>query len=174
MKSGELGDRCPACGAPKMAFEPYTDRMSTRRRRELNLHLHPIAVHFPTTLAVASFVFSVVVPFLAGDLRTLLTDTTRVLVFFVPIVTLIAGAFGYVDGRVRLRKLANSKILQRKILYSSLLFVVSVVTAATVWAGLFGNPLVASLTAFLGAIEVVLVFRLAQLGTSIVDAAFPG
>ena len=43
---GVLGDKCPACGAAKTAFEPYIDNMAQPRRKILNLQLHPIAGNF--------------------------------------------------------------------------------------------------------------------------------
>ena len=70
MEGGKLGDKCPACGAPKTAFEPYTDPMAAPRRKMLNLQLHPIAVHFPITFAVAAFVFSLAILFLSGEAQS--------------------------------------------------------------------------------------------------------
>ncbi len=49
----KLGDRCPACGAPRAVFEPYTDRISGRRRKILDLHLHLIVIHFPQAFSAA-------------------------------------------------------------------------------------------------------------------------
>ena len=39
---------CPACGFPKTVWAEYTPRkLNPTRKRLLDLHLHPIAVHFP-------------------------------------------------------------------------------------------------------------------------------
>ena len=133
MEEGKLGDKCPACGAPKTAFMPYVDPMSASRRKLLNLDLHPIAVHFPISFAVAVLVFSIAIVFLSGDASTLLISTTKILVLLIPVLVIIAGHVGYIDGKVRFRKIKNSKILQRKILYASILFIVSVALAVIVW-----------------------------------------
>ena len=45
MKEGKLGDRCPACGAPKTAFEPYKDPMAWNRRRA-RVTSSPAAIRF--------------------------------------------------------------------------------------------------------------------------------
>jgi uncharacterized membrane protein/rubredoxin len=174
MKEGKLGDRCPACGAPKTAFEPYKDPMSWERRRILRLQLHPIATHFPITLVVAVLVFSLAILFLSGEGQQLLVSTNKILVLFIPLVVILAALAGWLDGRIRFRKIRNSQILKRKILYAIILFVVSLGLAFDVWTGGF-NTLVVTLGAILlSAAAVVLVYLLGILGTSVLEAAFPG
>ena len=53
MQENELREKCPACGAPKTVFEPYTDTVGEKRRRLLDMDLHPMMVHFPTSFIVA-------------------------------------------------------------------------------------------------------------------------
>jgi uncharacterized membrane protein len=174
MEERKLGDKCPACGAPKSSFSLYADPMSARRRRLLGFHLHPIAVHFPTALAVAVLVFAIAAPLFSGDPKSLLVSTVKVLVLFIPLVVIIAGLVGFVDGKVRFRKIKNSLILKRKIVYASVLLFVSLVMAITVWIGGFDNNLLAWLAVLLAAVAVVLCAALALLGMSITEAAFPG
>jgi uncharacterized membrane protein len=174
MKEGKLGDRCPACGAPRTAFEPYTDPMSRPRRLVLSLQLHPIATHFPITFVVAALVFSIVIPFLPGEARSLLVGTVKILSLLIPLVVVIAFLVGLWDGRVRFRKIGNSRILKTKILYAVFLFVVSVALAFVVWAGEYGASGAILGAILLSAAALVLVFLLGTLGTSILGAAFPG
>ena len=173
MFGGKSGDKCPACGAPKTAFEPYTDNMAQPRRKILNLQLHPIAVHFPIAFSVAALVFSFVTIFLSGQARTTLIDATKIMVLFIPILVIAAGIVGWLDGRVRFHKIRNSMILKRKIVYAIILFVISVALAVTIWTGGI-RTWVYVLGTLLSLAGVVLIYLLGLLGTSIVGAAFPG
>lgn len=173
MEEGKLGDKCPACGAPKTAFMPFVDPMSPSRRNLLKIDLHPSAVHFPVSLTSAVLVFCIAIAFLSGNARILLVDTTKILVLLVPIMVIIAGIMGFVDGKVRFRKVKNSMILRRKILYASILFVVVTAIAVIIWV--FGFSMVVNaVAAVLAAIALGLIIVLALLGTSINEAAFPG
>lgn len=85
MEESKLGDFCPACGVPRISFEPYTDSISESRRRILNFDLHPIAVHFPVSFTVAVLVFSVASLLFSGQIEDLLTCTTKMLALFCPL-----------------------------------------------------------------------------------------
>jgi rubredoxin/uncharacterized membrane protein len=173
MEEGKLADRCPACGAPKSAFMPYTDPLSTRRRNLLKLDLHPVAVHFPVSLTAAILVFVIAVAFLSDTARSMLVDTTKILLLLVPVLVIAAGVIGFIDGRVRFRKIKNSMILKRKIVYASLLFVV--LTAQTVIVWIFGfTGIITAVSIVLGAVAIGLIVLLSRLGVSIMDSAFPG
>jgi O-antigen/teichoic acid export membrane protein len=174
MEQGKLRDRCPACGAPRTSFEPYTDPVGPRRRRTLSFHLHPIAVHFPTTLAVAVFIFSFAAPFFGGQARVYLTDTTKILALFLPLTIILAVALGWIEGLIRFRKIGNSQILKRKILYASLFFVETAVLAVLVWVGGLQGVGYSLPTIVLGAVAIYFAILLGLLGMSISNAAFPG
>jgi hypothetical protein len=174
MEEGKLGDKCPACGAPQGAFMPYVDTMGARRRNILKLDLHPIAVHFPVSFAVAVLVFSIAIAFLAGDARTFLINTNKVLVLLIPVMVIIAGTVGYIDGKVRFRKLGSSQILKRKILYASIFLAASIALAVIVWIFGFESLAFTLVAEVLAAAELGMVVVLSLLGTSIIEAAFPG
>jgi uncharacterized membrane protein len=174
MEEGKLGDKCPACGAPKTAFLPFDDPVSPARRNRLKLDLHPMAVHFPVSFAVAALVFAIATALFSGDTRTLLISTTKIIVLLFPFLIIIAGIVGFVDGRVRFRKIKNSLILKKKILYAVMLFIVSVVLAVIVWIFGFDKGIFTLVAVLLAAISVSLIIALALLGTSISEAAFPG
>jgi hypothetical protein len=125
-------------------------------------------------LAVATFVFSLGVSFLSGEVRALLLSSAKVLVLLVPLLVVVAFLMGWVDGRVRFRKIRNSQILKKKIVYAIVLFVVSSGLAADIWIGAFDNPAVTIVAVVLSGAAVVLVFLLGLLGTSIIGAVFPG
>ncbi len=171
MPEGQQGDRCPACGAPRSAFEPYVDRVGQSRRRILRFHLHPIAVHFPTTLSVAVLVFSAGALILTGRAGSLVESTMQILGIFLPLVVLLAGVIGFWDGKMRFRKIRNSKILKTKLTYAIALFVVSLGIALIVWSDALVMKL---LVLVLAAGTVVCSIFLGLLGMSLDDSAFPG
>jgi uncharacterized membrane protein len=174
MKEGKLGDKCPACGAPKTSFEPYNDLMAEPRRRVLNFQLHPIAAHFPVAFTVATLVFILASTFLRGEAQNLVISTSKVLVLFMPLLVILTFIVGWIDGKIRFRKIANSKILKTKILYACLLFAVSLALTIVVWMGAFNSVAMTVLALLLNAAALVLIFLLGLLGTSIIGAAFPG
>jgi uncharacterized membrane protein/rubredoxin len=174
MEEGKLGEKCPACGVPRTSFTPFVDPMSPSRRNLLNIQLHPIAVHFPISFVAAVLVFSIAIAFLSGDAYTQLVSTTKVLLLFVPVLVIAAGILGFIDGKVRFRKVKNSQILKRKIVYAVILFVVSAALAVIVWIFGFDRTIFNSVAALLAAIALGIIVVLGLLGTSIKDAALPG
>ena len=174
MPEARLGDRCPACGVPREMFEPYTDPMSESRRRILDLHLHPIAVHFPTSFVVAVLVFTVATFFFSGPIEEFLICAVKIMTLFLPLLVLIAFLVGLLDGKTRFRRLDRSHILKRKILWGSLFFVFSVGLALSVWLGVLGDVVTTSVAVALAAGGVACTVVLSLLGTQILNSAFPG
>ncbi len=174
MEEGKLGDKCPACGAPRASFMPFTDTISESRRNTLKLDLHPVAVHFPVSFTVAALVFSVGATFLPGEAKSLVVSTAKIIALFLPIVVILAGAVGYIDGKVRFRKIKNSLVLKRKILYASLFLVFALALALVTWIFGVDTILPDVIVIVLAAICLGLVIKLSLLGTSITEAAFPG
>jgi uncharacterized membrane protein len=173
-KESKLGDRCPACGAPRTVFEPYKDNMSPERRNILKLELHPIATHFPIALVGIILLLSFAGLFLSGNGRLMVAYGVKVLVLLLPIVTVITFGAGWLDGTTRFRKIANSRILKVKIVLGSVYFIVSLSMTLVVWMGVFNSSAVNFITLLLSVIGVALVSVLGLLGTSINNAAFPG
>lgn len=170
----KLRDKCPACGVPREMFEPYTDPMAESRRRILNFHLHPIAVHFPTSFAVAVLVFTIATFFFSGPVEELLICTTKVMALFLPILVLIAFLAGLLDGKIRFRRLNRSRILKSKMIWGSLFFVLALGFALLVWLGGPGSITLIFIAAALAAAEVACSVVLALLGMQILNSAFPG
>ena len=171
MAEGALGDRCPACGAPRTAFQPHVDPVGESKRKILRFHLHPIAVHFPTTLSVAIFVFGVGALAIKGQAGDLLVSTNKILGIFLPAVVLLSGSLGFWEGKIRFRKIRNSKILKTKLVYAIALFVASLGIAVTVWPSGVGFQII---TVMLAGATIACAIFLGLLGMSLDDAAFPG
>lgn len=174
MAEEKLVDKCPACGVPRQMFEPYTDPVSESRRRILDFHLHPIAVHFPTSFAVAVLVFSTATFFFSGPVEEFLICTTKVMALLLPLLVLIAFLTGLLDGKTRFRRLGQSHILKSKIVYGSLFFFFSLGLALSVWLGGLGSVIMTSIAVALAAGGVACTIVLALLGMQILNAAFAG
>ena len=130
-----LGDKCPACGAPRAVFEPHTDRISERRRRLLNLHLHLMLVHFPQAFSVAVLILALAPPIFTGEAEGLLFGTLKIMALALPASAAASMAAGIFDGRTRFKKIRRSPILKRKLVLSSLLFITSAALAPVLWLG---------------------------------------
>ncbi|MGA9049239.1 MAG: hypothetical protein WB588_09625 [Dehalococcoidia bacterium] len=173
-EESKLGDACPACGVPRISFEPYTDPVAENRRRLLNFDLHPIAVHFPVSFTVAVLVFSLASLVCSGQVEDLITCTTKILVLFLPLVVLLAFLVGLLDGKARFRKIRNSHILKTKIVLGIILFALSLGLAVVIWLKAFTDPVFALISIVIGAGALACIIVLSLLGTSVSNSAFPG
>ena len=136
MAEGKLKDRCPACGAPRAAFEAYTDPISERRRRFLDLNIHPAVVHFPQAFATLLFALSLTPLIIGGVLGELFFSTERILAGLLPPAVAASVLAGFLDGRARFKGIRRSLILKRKIVAAALLLVFSMGLAAVNWLNL--------------------------------------
>jgi rubredoxin len=172
LEEGKLHDVCPACGVPRKMFEPYTETISEKRLRILQADLHPIAVHLPqaycfTLLPLALLALAI------PTWLTLLADAIRVLAWGLPFVLVLTILSGMLDGKVRFRRL-STPILKQKIILGWLFFFCSLGMLTVVlqpsWPQGHGLVLIAILTACCLLCGTVL----ARLGTSLLNARFPG
>jgi hypothetical protein len=128
-----LKDKCPVCGAPRGAFEPYTDPVSERRRRYLNLGVHPLVVHFPQAFATSLFVLSLTPLVLNNTLGDLFLSAEKIVSLFLPPFVIAAALAGFIDGRMRFKNVHRSQILKKKLVLAALLFVSTLATALLIW-----------------------------------------
>ena len=174
MDEARLGDKCPACGVPRQSFEPYTDTLSSSRRRILKLDLHPIAVHFPVSFTVAIAVLSAATFLVPCPVTGLLMAAASIMAWFLPLLVLVAFLIGLLDGKARFRKIGNSRILKVKILLATVLFVLSLALAILIWIKGFSDPMLTLLYIFIDLAALTCVVWLSLLGVSIMEAALPG
>ncbi len=120
----KIGDVCPACGLPKTVFEEYEDKISPGRKAFIDLHLHPIAVHFPQALASLVPVFIVAGWILPPSWAIDVLNSARVLAILLPFSVLGAIAAGLLDGKTRFKKL-STPLLVKKIILALVLLVLS-------------------------------------------------
>ena len=125
IKEGKLGYRCPACGVPRTAFEPYDDKITEKRRKILDLDIHPVIVHFPQAFSIFILFLTIIIIIFPGFLRSEILCSIPILALFLPLV--VAGAIfsGAFDGKTRFKKL-NTPHLIKKIIYGTIFFALSI------------------------------------------------
>lgn len=125
INEGYKGDVCPACGVAKTAFQPYVDKMSPKRRKILNLHLHNILVHFPQAFSLLMLFLIVMSLFLKEAPKFDFMTTFKILSFFLPLSVAVSIISGVIDGKNRFKRI-TTPILKKKIAAAILFFVFSV------------------------------------------------
>ncbi len=123
-KEGKVKDICPACGVPAKMFAPYTDPVSEKRRLILDLHAHPIMVHFPEAFTITLFLLATLSYFAPGAIKEALFTSIQVISFPLPFFVILAIITGLVDGKIRFRKV-TTPLLKKKIIVSVLLLIIS-------------------------------------------------
>src|SRR5512133_2306047 len=113
-KEGTVKDVCPACGVPAKMFEPYTDPVSEKRRRIIDLHSHPVIVHFPQAFALTLFILAVLLFIAPSQIKDALFYTMKVISFFLPFFIVLSFLTGLLDGKTRFRKI-STPFLKKKI-----------------------------------------------------------
>ena len=170
---GNIKDVCPACGVPAKMFEPYTHPVSLKRRKILDLHTHPVLVHFPQAFALTLFLLSCCAFFVPQTLLAMLDPTIKVLSVLLPFFVIPAIATGILDGKLRFRKV-TTPLLKKKIILSLVFFITAVVLAALALSeGFLTSPthiiftLLTLIISLCGAL-------LGLIGGKLLDAKFPG
>ncbi len=174
MRESALGDRCPACGVLRNAFELFQDPVAEGRRRILDKDIHTIAVHFPVSFGASLVVLTIGVLIFAGKVEELVIATTKIMSLFTPLLVIAGLLTGMLDGKVRFKKIGRSAILKRKIVLASLFFLFSAALAVLVW--LSGMRSTGAVVAAVAAAAVAFAFSiiLGLLGSSMTCAAMRG
>lgn len=168
-----IKDVCPACGVPAKMFEPYTHPVSLKRRRILDLHMHPVLVHFAQAFSLTLCGLSFFAFFVPAVLLEAFSCTIKVLSALLPLCVIIAVATGLTDAKLRFRKV-TTPLLKKKMLLSLIFFITAIAIAAL---ALFGSLLTfpTHMIYFLLTIVVSLCGALLGLiGGKLLDAKFPG
>ena len=172
IQEGKLKDKCPACGVQRTAFEPYTPDISEKRKKILDLDLHPVIVHFPQAFGVLIFILAILTLIFPLFFPNQFRVTIQVLSGFLPFVVLGAMLSGMLDGKTRFKKLTTSH-LKKKIAFGSIFLAFSIVIVF----------ISAFLINTLPGLIIVLIFSfgcvvcgsiLGLIGKSLLNAAFKG
>lgn len=128
---GEIKTVCPACGAPVTAFEGYDYQISEKRLKRLSLHIHPILVHFPQSLAFLSLVFIVIAWVTQGGVSKDFLTAEKILSIVLPVSVFIAMGAGVFDARTRFKNKFGPRIKQKALL-GTIFLVSSIITAVLI------------------------------------------
>lgn len=124
---------CPACGFPKTVWAEYTPRrLNPTRKKLLDLHLHPIAVHFPITGSALTFGLPLLALLVPYSLSYRLFDFTMLVALVMPLLALVGAISGYVGGKLRY-KTTSAPVLKFKIYLSIFYFIVTLAQAYMAW-----------------------------------------
>jgi uncharacterized membrane protein len=154
-------------------FEPYTDPVSSKRRRILSFDAHPIVVHFAISFSVSAFAVALFIIVFPSVFRQTATGAFRVFVGALPLVVIAAFLSGRFDAKVRFRKV-KGLLLKRKTAIGIGFFCLSVIAAVLAFA-------VGPYVGWVRAVDAVLLagcvgcaFQLGRIGSSLLCALFPG
>lgn len=176
LEKDSLGEVCPACGVKSAMFEPWTDNVGALRRTWLELHLHPIIVHVPQTIAVFLLLLAVGYPLTpAGIQTTYLWPMIQALAWIYPLAVLGGYLSGLADGKVRYRKL-SAPLLLRKSLVGMLFLIASLAQSVlvTFWNFGPGNAVVWSVFVVAALVAMASAAVLGKWGASLFIGAMPG
>jgi len=122
IKSGNLKTVCPACGVDKKFFVPFTDNISKARRTVLELHLHPVVVHFSVAISIILFLTILVSFFTGGQVSEALRGTSLVISIALPFFVAAGLVSGIIDGIARFKKVKRPALLKK--IYLSMGFLI--------------------------------------------------
>jgi hypothetical protein len=173
IKSKKLKTACPACGVGKKFFIPFIDNISPLRRKILELHLHPIIVHFSVAISIFLFFAVLISFFTSGKISIALYGTSLVLSIALPFFV-AAGLFsGIIDGVTRFKKVKRPTLLN-KIYLSVFFLLISVAVLALVQVFKFDILYINILLLILCFASAVCGAALGKLGGNLTDAILPG
>jgi len=116
---------CPACGVKGKIFEEYESPISEKRRKVLELHLHPIMIHFPVAFVSSMFLISVlrIIGFIND--QSVFMGMLRAIVLILPFVAIFATIAGMFDGKLRFKRL-DTPHLKKKLVLACFFILVSI------------------------------------------------
>ena len=170
MEEDGVKDFCPACGLPKTVFEPFKDKVSESRRKLIDLHIHPVVVHFPPVLAIA-VAGGLILSYLVGEpWRSALLGAVELSIALMPAALLAALVSGFFDGRLRFKK-ATTPILRKKMIAGGTCLVLSLGLFAVWTVTRLDSP---ALLVLLAGGCLACNTYLGRVGATLMDAALPG
>jgi hypothetical protein len=173
IEATKLGEVCPACGVPRKMFEAWTDPVSPKRRRALDLDLHPIVVHFPVAFTASALVVAVFVLAFPSVLAVVAQSVLYVFAAVLPIMVVAGLLSGMHDGKLRFRRV-TTPLLKRKIRLAGVFLVFSLAAAVITFVVPMLPTWVRALDVFFLANCLVCAVGLGKIGTRLATALFPG
>jgi uncharacterized protein (DUF983 family) len=172
-KEGKIKDICPACGVGAKMFAPYTDPVSEKRRIILDLHVHPIMVHFPEAFTITLFLLVTSSCFAPAAIKEALFSSIQVISLLLPFFVVLSLLTGLFDGKIRFRKV-TTPLMKKKIIIGALFLIISIALAFVAFSGGISASPVREYFILLTIIAVACGTGLGLLGGHLMDAKFPG
>ena len=170
---GRIKDVCPACGVPAKMFESYKDSLSEKRRRIIDLHTHPIIVHFPQAFSLTLFILAALFFIAPFPIKDALCSTMKVLSFSLPFFVILSFLTGLLDGKTRFRKV-TTPFLKKKIIIGLIFFITSIALAALAFTEQFPSTPTFEYFTILTIIAAGCTVSLGLIGGRLTEAKFPG
>jgi len=154
------GGICSACGARERAFIPFEHKASKNRREYLKYDVHPVIVHFTVSYTGTMTILFLLNEFITDNILGIdISPTLNLIILFLPLLVILAGGTGLIDGKIRYRKL-QTPYLQLKIFMGAALFIDSLLI-------LFFNNFKDSSNIMLFLIKVILILAAAGLASGL-------
>ncbi len=172
MDENHLKDLCPACGLPKTVFEPYTKKISPKRKFMIDQHFHPISVHFPQVFIVVIMLLLPLSFWVAEPLRQDFLSAAKLSILALPFSVLLGFITGLLDGKIRFKKLTTPLLINKAIagiilqLLSIAIFTLYVINGLT-------QMNIITLTA-LSVLSAICSIYLGRVGSTMFDSIMPG
>lgn len=172
MEADKLHDVCPACGVPAGAFNPYEPLLTKSRSRLLELHLHPIIVHFPQAIVVLALLLLILLNFTSGELYDAIFTIAQFNLLLLPLSVLGGALTGMFDGKVRFKSI-TTPVLVFKI---GLSFIFLVTTLVPLFLIFFVDVTSSVIMIMLLCIVIAsaCAVLLGKAGAPLIHAVFPG
>ena len=168
MKASDLGDVCPACGLPRNVFEPYRERVSPNRLFILALDIHPIAIHLSQTFVALTPVL-IIFHFIFPNFQEVIVQSViNFSIFMLPLSLIASTISGIIDGITRFKTL-RTPMLKSKIIFSSLILILSFIQLFTYTSGDYNW-----VTVLICLGEFACAVKLGLLGKGLLDVILPG
>lgn len=171
MDEALLKDKCPACGIPKVVFEPDI-KISPGRRFMLDQHLHPISVHLPQVFLLLILVMPLLSLAVSDPLRSEFLIIAKWAIFALPITVVGGIVTGLFDGKLRFKKL-TTPLMINKIIAATFLQILSL----AIWALYLYQGFAAGnlwLIVGLTAVATGCAIYLGRVGSSLFSSILPG
>ena len=170
MEEGKF-EICPACGVKKSAFEPYTERVDISRKKIIDLHLHPISVHFPQAFSVIALQILLLKLFIPDFVTEKLLFTADIMIYFFPLAVIFSFVTGVLDGYIRFKSL-SPPYLKGKMIVSASFFIFTLVSAYITYV--YGNNEMYIYNIILLALSLGCQVYLGKIGIHLMYSILPG
>jgi uncharacterized membrane protein/predicted Zn-ribbon and HTH transcriptional regulator len=116
-------DTCPACGVKGKIFEEYEPLISKKRRKALEMNIHPILVHFPIAFVFSLFLISLLLGFNIFREPSSFIALRGVIIWVLPFTALIATLAGIYDGKLRFKRMSTPHLKKKLVLAGGFIFI---------------------------------------------------